>query len=95
MSSARYRIEGEEEPWPGPLWEPVVFDGAYPPTSEPGDIYINRYRNPPLYYIFTQRGDCKLVPREEIKEWVTGGLMKPPPSDRVSSTGTRLSTYLD
>lgn len=86
MSSVPYLTE-DEEPWPGPLWEPTVYDGSYPQAGgEPGDIYINRYKDPPLYYVFITRGDCKLIPREEIKEWVTGGLMKAPQLDPPSST---------
>jgi hypothetical protein len=75
----RARIEPEDtDPWPGPGWEPVVFDGMYPLLSEPGDIYINRHRDPPLCYLFTRKGHCEMVSREELTEWVTGGLMMRP-----------------
>jgi hypothetical protein len=70
--------EYEHDP-PGPAWEPVIYDGSFPHMpGEEGDIYVNRYRDPPLYYFFNKRGNCELVSREEIRGWVTGGLMKLP-----------------
>ena len=78
----KYKIRFEPEetpPYPGPDWEPTVYDGSYPHTGgEAGDIYINRYRDPPLYYLFNRQGNCELVDREEIKQWVAGGSMKLP-----------------
>lgn len=76
----RIRLEPEDAPyWPGPDWEPTVYDGSYPHSGgEAGDIYINRYKDPPLYYVFDRQHNCELVDREEIKRWVAGGLMKSP-----------------
>ena len=77
----RYRLKVEpEEPylWPGPGWEPVVHDGIFPLVAEPGDLYINRHRDPPLYYFFDSPTNCELVPRQEILTWVIGGLMMRP-----------------
>lgn len=88
MSHFRY-LNDEEEYWPGPLWEPFVYDGSFPQLAEPGDIYINRYRDPPLYYVFTRKGNCELVGRDEIKEWVTGGLMKLPREEKTTPSSTR------
>ena len=67
-----------KDKYPGPIWEPFIWDGIYPLTAEPGDIYINRYTNPPLYYLFTTSSNCKMIDREEVKSWHRGGLMKVP-----------------
>ena len=46
-------ISDEDLFWPGPLWMPTVFDNLFPHAGYPGDIYINRHKDPPLYYVFT------------------------------------------
>lgn len=68
----------ETDPWLGPLWEPVVHDGKFPLTAHPGDLYINRFRDPPLIYVFVTPTICEMTSSEEVKGWVTGGLMKRP-----------------
>jgi hypothetical protein len=76
-------LVGDDEPYPGPLWQPTVWDGRYPNFGgDTGDIYINRYRDPPLYYVFFGADNSQPVQREEIAEWVTGGLMSLPLSDQ-------------
>lgn len=82
----RLRLYPEDpEPNPGPGWEPVVWDNKYPLVgAESGDIYINRRRDPPLYYVFNSRSNCELVPVEVIQEWVTGGTMMSPTQVRQS-----------
>lgn len=74
-----FLVDPDPEPNPGPLWCPTVWDGKYPAQGgDKGDIYINRYRDPPLYYIFYDRDNSQPIKREEIAEWVTGGLMMVP-----------------
>jgi len=73
----RWRIEGDVEPWPGPMWEPHIFDGAYPPVHAVGDLYINSISGrDPIYYVFVAIGVCEIVKREDIDKWIQSGLMK-------------------
>lgn len=79
------RVLGADEPYPGPSWEPIIHDGIFPLTAEPGDIYINRHRKPPLIYLFNNKTNCEMTSAKEIDEWVTGGLMRHPTRDHPSN----------
>jgi hypothetical protein len=66
-----------EVPYPGPVWDPFYWYGKYPAIANTGDIYTNRYVDPPLYYVFHTPFNCEPTTLEEIEEWVAGGLMSP------------------
>lgn len=77
MPSDYSRVEEmNEEFWPGPIWTPNIWDGSYPVSAVPGDIYVNRFTDPPLFYLFTSADNCKMIDRKEIEEWISAGLMK-------------------
>lgn len=73
-----FKIQGDEEFYPGPLWEPTVYDGAWPHMGGSiGDLYINRHNTPgPQYYVFVSKGNCWPISEDEVTEWRTGGLMR-------------------
>ena len=77
-------LPSDPEPNPGPLWEPTVHDGSFPLVAQPGDLYISRAWKDPVIYVFTSATNCERVGREEVEQWVTGGLMKSPTQGQTS-----------
>ena len=72
-------ILANEEPYGGPAWDPVLWDGKFPgPGSNPGDIYVTRHREKPTWYVFTVPGYCELTSEEEIQSWIDTGLIPSP-----------------
>lgn len=53
----------------------TVFKGSYPLSgASVGDIYVNIYKDS-LVYLFYNNSDCYMVSREEVTEWLSGGLI--------------------
>lgn len=49
----------DEEYWPGPIHDPIVYSDAFNPYGQPGDLYINYSFTKglePLCYLYIRQG---------------------------------------
>lgn len=69
------QVHGDEEYWPGPVWDATVFDRGFPSTgANPGDLYIGG-SDGDLLYIFEERWRCELIDPEVVLTWYARGWM--------------------
>lgn len=74
-SASKLLKMNDEEYYPGPAYDPLVYIDAYPSVAYPGDLYCNKSfsRSGPLWYLFIRRGEVVEISWETATKLQNGG----------------------